>query len=71
MVSSHHLIDMSLSQKSTKFMRIEEKKCSGLTKSLEHEDRGSIHVVEHHDDLFSWKKYRIYKCILVMARYKQ
>jgi hypothetical protein len=24
--------------------------------SLEHVDRGSMHLVEHQDDLFSWKK---------------
>jgi hypothetical protein len=25
--------------------------------SLEHLDRESMHVVEHHDDLLPWKKY--------------
>jgi hypothetical protein len=24
--------------------------------SLEHRDRVAMHVVEHHNDLFSWKK---------------
>jgi hypothetical protein len=28
--------------------------------NLEHVDRGSMHVVEHHKDLFSWKKYNSY-----------
>jgi hypothetical protein len=35
--------------------------CLGLLKSLEHVDRGSVHVVEHNDDLFSWKEYSNYK----------
>jgi hypothetical protein len=25
-------------------------------KSLENVDKGSMHVVEHHDDFFSWEK---------------
>jgi hypothetical protein len=28
-----------------------------LDMSLAYIGKGSIHVVEHHDDLFSWKKY--------------
>jgi hypothetical protein len=28
--------------------------------SLVSADRGSMHVVEHHDDVFSWKKYNDY-----------
>jgi hypothetical protein len=34
--------------------------CSGQIMSLEHVDRGSMHVFEHHDYLFSWNKYRNY-----------
>ncbi len=30
--------------------------CLERTMSLEHVDRGSMHLVEHQDDLFSWKK---------------
>jgi hypothetical protein len=30
--------------------------CSGCTTSLEHVDRGSLYVIEHHHGLFSWKK---------------
>jgi hypothetical protein len=30
------------------------------TASHEHVDRGPMHVVKHHDDLFSWKKYNNY-----------
>ncbi len=35
----------------------EQPSCFGRTTSLEHVDRGSLHVAEHHNDLFSWKKY--------------
>ncbi len=42
--------------------------CSGLTKSLEHVYRGSVHVVEHNDYLFSWKKYSNYKHVLAAAK---
>ncbi len=29
-----------------------------------------MHVIEHHDDLFSWKKYYNYKCVLVAVNKK-
>jgi hypothetical protein len=35
--------------------------CSGQTMSLEHVDRGSMHVIEHHYNSFSWKKKNNYK----------
>jgi hypothetical protein len=34
-----------------------------MTTSLVFADRGSMHVVEHQDDIFSWKKYNSYTCM--------
>jgi hypothetical protein len=36
--------------------------------SFMHIDRGSMHVEEHHDDLFSWKKYN--NCTHMLALHK-
>ncbi len=38
---------------STKYYQPQER---SVIKSLESIDKGSMHVVKHHDDLFSWKK---------------
>jgi hypothetical protein len=43
---------------STKYYHPQER---SEIKSLESIDKGSMHVVEHHDDLFSWKKHNNYK----------
>jgi hypothetical protein len=39
------------------------------TKSLAYIDRGSMHVAEHHDDLYSWKKYNFFTHILTLYKY--
>jgi hypothetical protein len=40
------------------------------TTSLSFIDRGLMHVVEHHDDLLSWKKYNNYTHTLTLFKYK-
>jgi hypothetical protein len=40
-----------------------------LETSLADKDRGSMHGVEHHDDLLSWKKCNNYTHILTLYKY--
>ncbi len=40
------------------------------TTSFAHEDRGSMYVVEHHNDLFSWKKYNNNTHMLTLYEYR-
>jgi hypothetical protein len=40
------------------------------TTSFAHIDGGSIHVEEHHDDLFSWKNCNNYTHMLTLYEYR-
>ncbi len=41
-----------------------------MTTSFAHVHRGSMHVVEHNYDLFSWKKYNNYMHMLTLYEYR-